>query len=128
MPDGLSFRWSGVQGFKADLAKINRAEERATRRAMVKVSAALRKRVRANTPVRKPDGRQPPPGKTRRNVHTLTPRKIPGGYTGRVSAMRGLQNLYVGALEDRTNFFADAESGFDPKPVFEAEWVKAYKR
>lgn len=129
MADQIKAVWSGVKELRTGIDKMTKAEDAATRKAMVKVSAELRKLIRANTPVRRTNlNRQPAPGDTRRNVHALKPKpKRTGEWTGKVSAMGGRRNLYVGALEAKQPFVAPVEQAYNPLPTFEAEWDKAFK-
>lgn len=129
MADSIKAVWTGIGDLSTGIKKMTKAEDAATRKALVKVSAELRKRIRANTPVRKTAlNRQPPPGDTKRGVHALRPKhKRTGEWTGKVSAMGGRRNLYVGRLEAKEPFVAPVEDAFDPLPIFEAEWDKAFK-
>lgn len=124
----ITAAWSGVGKVKADLARVVVEEDRATRRAVVRTSAKLRTEIRKATPVRTTDlTRDPAPGDTRRHVHADKPRKRGEEWTGKVSAMGGRRNLYVGRLEERHPFVQPVVDAFDGTTIFREEWEKAFR-
>jgi len=124
----ISAVFHGAHETRAGLERVSRETDRATRRAMVRTSAELRKRIRANAPVRTTSlTRDPPPGDTKRHVHSARPRQRGAEWTGKVSAMGGRRNLYVGKLEQRRPFVQPVAASFDGTAIFREEWEKAYR-
>ncbi len=123
---GLSFR--GVAALRGELESIGKDADLATRRGMVKAEARLRTLTR-----RRMNGRPGPnkvTGDTARGVHALKPRRADAGWSGRVSAMGGERNFYVGRLEDRFPFMRPAYDEFltEARDIFEAEWAKEWAK
>lgn len=128
MSDFIGATLHGFREVRADFARVVAAEDAATRRAMVRTSAKLRSEIRKATPVRTTNlHRDPPPGDTRRHVHAVKPRKRGEEWTGKVSAMGGRRNLYVGKLEEQHPFVKPVEEAFRGEEIFREEWEAAFR-